>query len=178
MTEQVTFLILCVLVGVVLASRARVPIVYDVATRYSNVSLQDRGILETKLTSTKILKSHNIVSSPTIKNFKGATFAFVTPWNKGGYDAAKKFAAKFDYISPVWYQFKASADRCACPNCLLELLLLCLRSEGLETRLTGDDGVDEGYLAAMRHPAPPDGFSSTIRPPKIVPRPAWFSHAT
>jgi len=33
--------------------------------------------------------------------------AFVTPWNKGGYDRAVKFAKKLDYISPAWYTLKA-----------------------------------------------------------------------
>ncbi|XP_066995734.2 chitinase domain-containing protein 1 [Anabrus simplex] len=38
------------------------------------------------------------------KNFKGHLLGYVTPWNNHGYNVAKIFAAKFDFISPVWLQ--------------------------------------------------------------------------
>lgn len=31
---------------------------------------------------------------------------YVTPWHGRGYDFARTFREKFDYISPTWYQLK------------------------------------------------------------------------
>jgi chitinase domain-containing protein 1 len=36
---------------------------------------------------------------------------YVTPWNGKGYDIAKNFANKFDYISPVWLQIKRNGRK-------------------------------------------------------------------
>ncbi|CAD5111391.1 DgyrCDS705 [Dimorphilus gyrociliatus] len=41
-----------------------------------------------------------------LKNFKGLTLGYVTPWNNRGYDIAKIFSKKFSYVAPVWLQLK------------------------------------------------------------------------
>uniref|UniRef100_U5ENT6 Chitinase domain-containing protein 1 n=1 Tax=Corethrella appendiculata TaxID=1370023 RepID=U5ENT6_9DIPT len=38
------------------------------------------------------------------KLFNGTILGYVTPWNNHGYDVAKIWAKKFNYISPVWLQ--------------------------------------------------------------------------
>ncbi|CAG8747723.1 14400_t:CDS:10 [Dentiscutata erythropus] len=53
-----------------------------------------------------ILENHNKYNSQNARNktFQGGpTLAYVTPWNNHGYDIAKIFKGKFDYVSPVWY---------------------------------------------------------------------------
>ncbi|CAG4956698.1 unnamed protein product [Parnassius apollo] len=41
-----------------------------------------------------------------LRNFKNPVLGYVTPWNSKGYDVAKTWAPKFNYISPVWLQIK------------------------------------------------------------------------
>ncbi|KAF6767892.1 hypothetical protein AHF37_05185 [Paragonimus kellicotti] len=41
------------------------------------------------------------------KQVNATVLAFVTPWNKHGYEVAETFAAKFDILSPVWFQVLA-----------------------------------------------------------------------
>ncbi|CAG8566667.1 10325_t:CDS:2 [Cetraspora pellucida] len=53
-----------------------------------------------------ILETHDKYNTQNTgnKSFQGGpTLAYVTPWNNRGYDIAKIFKGKFDYISPVWY---------------------------------------------------------------------------
>ncbi|TGZ59978.1 hypothetical protein CRM22_008775 [Opisthorchis felineus] len=40
----------------------------------------------------------------TQKATNGSVLAYVTPWNKRGFELAETFAAKFTLISPVWFQ--------------------------------------------------------------------------
>lgn len=32
--------------------------------------------------------------------------AYVTPWNRGGYEAAVSFRSKLTWVSPVWLQLR------------------------------------------------------------------------
>ncbi|KAF5397407.1 Chitinase domain-containing protein 1 [Paragonimus heterotremus] len=41
------------------------------------------------------------------KQVNATVLAFVTPWNKHGYEVSETFAAKFDILSPVWFQVLA-----------------------------------------------------------------------
>jgi chitinase domain-containing protein 1 len=57
------------------------------------------------LQASGILASHDKYCDDTHrKAFKGETLAYVTPWNRRGYDVARDFAGKFTYVSPVWFQ--------------------------------------------------------------------------
>ena len=64
------------------------------------------------------------------RHFAGEVLGYVIPWNSHGYDVAKIFGGKFTQISPVWLQ---------------------LRRRGREMfEVTGLDGVDQGWLRAVR----------------------------
>ncbi|PZC78858.1 chitinase domain-containing protein 1 [Helicoverpa armigera] len=40
------------------------------------------------------------------RNFRNTVLGYVTPWNNKGYDVAKTWAPKFNYVSPVWLQIR------------------------------------------------------------------------
>ena len=40
---------------------------------------------------------------PSHKHFPLDTLAFVTPWNKGGYEVAEAYASKVNYLCPTWF---------------------------------------------------------------------------
>ncbi|PRW33623.1 chitinase domain-containing 1 [Chlorella sorokiniana] len=56
---------------------------------------------------------------------------YVTPWNGGGYDFAKRCRCRLTHVTPVWYQLRSSS--------------------GVLT-LTGGHDVDAGWMAAVRQP--------------------------
>lgn len=80
-----------------------------------------------------------------VKNFKGPSLAYVTPWNGKGYDIAKQFRCKFTLVSPVWYQ---------------------LQADGKELKITGGHDVDAGWLQHLKKGCSKEGSS----PPRVVPR--------
>jgi chitinase domain-containing protein 1 len=43
-------------------------------------------------------------------HFSGDVLGYVTPWNNHGYDVAKLFAGKFNFVSPVWLQLRKQAS--------------------------------------------------------------------
>ena len=43
---------------------------------------------------------------PNIKNYPLKTLAYITPWNKIGYDYVEIYSNKFDIISPTWFELK------------------------------------------------------------------------
>ncbi|XP_026744183.1 chitinase domain-containing protein 1-like [Trichoplusia ni] len=54
-----------------------------------------------------IIKYHATYHQDVVtRNFKNAVLGYVTPWNNKGYDVAKTWAPKFNYVSPVWLQIK------------------------------------------------------------------------
>ncbi|CAG9564648.1 unnamed protein product [Danaus chrysippus] len=58
-----------------------------------------------------ILKYHATYHQDVhVKNFNNLVLGFVTPWNNKGYDVAKRWASKFNYISPVWLQVKRQSS--------------------------------------------------------------------
>jgi chitinase domain-containing protein 1 len=66
-------------------------------------SVGERGLVNTEPQSySEITKNHKKYSRNHVdkKMFKGDLLGFVTPWNSHGYDVAKTFGAKFNYISP------------------------------------------------------------------------------
>ncbi|XP_063700605.1 chitinase domain-containing protein 1 [Culicoides brevitarsis] len=46
----------------------------------------------------------------TTKHFNSTVLAYLTPWNRKGYEVAKTFGSKFDIISPVWLQIVRLGD--------------------------------------------------------------------
>lgn len=72
-------------------------------------SVIEKGLVTTKPRAHDILREHSRAASPTKRAFQGETLGYVTPWNGRGYDFARKFRAKFTYISPVWLQIREDA---------------------------------------------------------------------
>ena len=76
--------------------------------------LADKLVSERNLVKSYIESYHEIianhdkycVSCAKTKKLTNKVLGYVTPWNSKGYDTAKTFADKFDYISPVWLQIK------------------------------------------------------------------------
>lgn len=108
--------------------------------------VQAKGLVKERVTAKAILANarHADEASAKVQKFSGDTLAFVTPWNSEGYENAKRFAAKFTYVSPVWYRLERRAPA--------EPLVL-----------VGRHDVDTGWIAAVR-------AAALARPPLIVPR--------
>ncbi|XP_055638349.1 chitinase domain-containing protein 1 [Toxorhynchites rutilus septentrionalis] len=65
----------------------------------------DRGLMEEEPSAKSILvESGTYYEETALKSFKGTVLGYVTPWNNHGYDVAKTWGAKFNYVSPVWLQ--------------------------------------------------------------------------
>jgi chitinase domain-containing protein 1 len=76
--------------------------------------VSERNLVNSYIESAKeIIKNHNryCESCATKKNFNLRVLGYVTPWNGKGYDIAKTFTNKFDYISPVWLQIKRNGRK-------------------------------------------------------------------
>lgn len=68
-------------------------------------SVFERGLVQEEPSAKDILVENAAYHEETsLKNFKGKVLGYVTPWNNHGYDVAKVWGAKFDYVSPVWLQ--------------------------------------------------------------------------
>ncbi|ELU10805.1 hypothetical protein CAPTEDRAFT_174783 [Capitella teleta] len=76
--------------------------------KLSAKNVLDRGLVTEHVKSKDILKDHQSYCDVEreVKHFSGPTLAYVTPWNGHGYDIAKIFGHKFNYVSPVWLQIK------------------------------------------------------------------------
>nr|XP_031304138.1 chitinase domain-containing protein 1 isoform X1 [Camelus dromedarius] len=101
-------------------------------TQFSDKPVQERGLVVTDLRAEDVVLEHRSYCSAKARrrHFAGEVLGYVTPWNSHGYDVAKIFGGKFTQISPVWLQ---------------------LRRRGREMfEVTGLDGVDQGWLRAVR----------------------------
>jgi len=109
--------------------------------------VKERRLVSTKVSSNLIASSHQKYSGvkKTVKNFPGTTLVYVTPWNNHGYDVAKIFNKKLDYVSPTW--FVVHIDR------------------NLEVSIKGQHDVDKGWMNEVR-----TANGNTDPFPKIVPR--------
>lgn len=72
-----------------------------------DIPIFDLGLVRVNTSIKKIVNYHDKARAlATDKLFRGKILSYVTPWNSKGYDMAKKYANKFDLISPVWLQVK------------------------------------------------------------------------
>ncbi|XP_058060684.1 chitinase domain-containing protein 1 [Anopheles bellator] len=68
-------------------------------------NVYDRGLVQGEPSAKDIIVENGAYYERTSnKLFDGKVLGFVTPWNNHGYDVAKTWGAKFDYVSPVWLQ--------------------------------------------------------------------------
>lgn len=118
------------------------------------------------ITSTWILQHGNDVCPSSTKKVQGLTLAYVTPWNRGGYEHSVTFAHKLSYISPVWLQAREHTTD----------------SDTIE--ITGLHDIDSAWLSRVRAAVPgctdvgvslsADGSMVDVDScPKIMPRVAW-----
>ncbi|XP_026495711.1 chitinase domain-containing protein 1 [Vanessa tameamea] len=111
-------------------------------TRKNNV-LDRKLVVETPYVK-DVLKYHATYHQDiSIRNFKNTVLGYVTPWNNKGYDVAKTWAPKFNYISPVWLQIKRQT-----PNIYI---------------VSGLHDVDHGWMKTVRQ----KGMDTNL---KILPR--------
>ncbi|XP_063829550.1 chitinase domain-containing protein 1 [Ostrinia nubilalis] len=110
--------------------------------RKNNV-LDRKLVVETPIVR-DIIKYHATYHQDiSLRNFKNSVLGYVTPWNSKGYDVAKTWAPKFNYISPVWLQVKRQS-----PNIYI---------------ISGLHDVDHAWMKSVRQ----KGSQSNI---KILPR--------
>jgi len=82
-----------------------------------------------------------LVPSKLPRRNTGKTLAYITPWNSKGYEYAKMFAYKLDYLSPTWFHFNKG-----------------------ETQVRGDHNIDRSWIEAVKAAYP------TFPAPAIIPR--------
>jgi len=98
--------------------------------KHPKKTVLERGLVSDKAITKAILREYrNYALDTDKKNFKGATLAYVTPWNNHGYDLAKIFNHKFTYVSPVWIQIKMGGEK---------------------PRLAGLHDIDHGWMTEVR----------------------------
>jgi len=70
---------------------------------------------------------------PNTKNYPLKTLAYITPWNKEGYNYVEKYSNKFDIISPTWFELKPDE----------------IDGE-LQIILDGSNNIDSSYMKRLR----------------------------
>eukprot|EP01083_Nonionella_stella_P224066 797897_1 len=81
---------------------------HDVELQKVTENVKDRGLVSQTVNYTSIIRNHGLYCKEKHKHFSGDTLAYITPWNTHGYEIAKEFRSKFDYVSPVWYEFQST----------------------------------------------------------------------
>jgi chitinase domain-containing protein 1 len=71
-------------------------------------SVLQRNLITENLTPQTVVENHQsyCLTCLETREFTHPTLVYITPWNSHGYDIAKTFTKKFDYISPVWLSIK------------------------------------------------------------------------
>ncbi|XP_069673533.1 chitinase domain-containing protein 1 [Periplaneta americana] len=91
----------------------------------------DRGLVVEKPTPESIISEYQTYHANVNEiYFSGKVLGYVTPWNNHGYDVAKLFSKKFNFISPVWLQIK--------------------RQEPKSYIVTGTHDVDRGWMETVK----------------------------
>ena len=83
---------------------------------------------------TKIINNFDKKDFPNEKNYNLKTLAYITPWNKIGYDYIEKYSNKFDIISPTWFELKPDE----------------IDGE-LQIILDGSNNIDSAYMKKLRN---------------------------
>ncbi len=86
------------------------PEALEPATAASSSS-EEQDFRRVPLRAASVLSNHKTFCRDVSKRqFSGGdTLAYVTPWNRRGYEMTKVFARKLGYVSPVWFQIAVAA---------------------------------------------------------------------
>jgi len=63
-------------------------------------------LLRENLKSEEILRNHHYYETGCKIKYGGEVLAYVTPWNRKGYDMSRLIAGKLSWIVPVWFQIR------------------------------------------------------------------------
>lgn len=85
------------------------------------------------------LKDHvvSVCQEPDHKHFNKLTLGYITPWNINGLELSLKYSAKFDFISPCWFEIK--------PENL---------QGKFNSKIEGANNVNANYIAELREKKP------------------------
>ena len=74
----------------------------------AKTNVLQRNLIQENLDRQSILENHQSYCSSCLeaREFTHPTLVYITPWNSHGYDIAKLFTKKFDYIAPVWLNIR------------------------------------------------------------------------
>ena len=90
-------------------------------------------ISQKKIDKTEIINNFEKKDFPNEKNYNLKTLAYITPWNKIGYEYIEKYSNKFDIISPTWFELKPDE----------------IDGE-LQIILDGSNNIDSAYMKKLR----------------------------
>ncbi|KAL6748046.1 glycoside hydrolase superfamily [Haematococcus lacustris] len=108
----------------------------------------DSGLMEKTLTASSFYeKSRQYYENVDVRRQANTVLAYVTPWNREGYDNAVRFRAKLTHVSPVWYTLKRVPDTTA------------------DWVLEGGHEYNQSWVQAVRQPVGQSGHQV-----KVVPR--------
>ena len=79
-------------------------------------------------------------TATTARHTQQSTLAYLTPWNRGGYDTSLNYSHKFTHLSPVWFQIKLTSHPSKEHNNRNTLAIL----------ITGEHDVDTGWMESVR----------------------------
>ncbi|KAG2374448.1 hypothetical protein C9374_010732 [Naegleria lovaniensis] len=85
--------------------------IFIISASSIHASLRKLSEQEVKDLVQSIQSSPSSVESSTGSDHPSKVLGFVTPWNSGGYDVAKRNNHNIKYISPVWLQLRPSQSR-------------------------------------------------------------------
>ncbi|CAM9893673.1 unnamed protein product, partial [Laminaria digitata] len=137
------------------ASRGRVASVRDGGTVAKEgpvqLSVVERGLVTPGVSAGSILREHQAWHAEEgTKRFPGETLGYVTPWNGRGYDFARTFRSKLDYVSPAWYQLRGWAAEDSGNLSGGDDLNAAPPSEEMVFSLTGGHDFDEAWVSDVR----------------------------
>jgi chitinase domain-containing protein 1 len=70
-------------------------------------SIQERGLAGPHVSAADLAEGgREFDAAVARRRFRGSVLAYVTPWHRGGYEAAVRFRGKLTHVSPVWYQVR------------------------------------------------------------------------
>ena len=85
------------------------------------------------------LREHvdSICQEPDHKHFNKLTLGYITPWNNNGLELSLKYSAKFDFISPCWFEIKPESHQ-----------------GKFNSKIEGANNVNTSFMAELREKKP------------------------